>query len=517
MLIHCMKKGIVFILSIFVVFSSYSQGEIDAFRSSRNDLQGTARAQAMGGAFGALGGDVSGIVINPAGIGIYRSSEIVATMSLSNFNITTNDEDHQSKSKFNFDHLAYVGYFPLGNSKGQSINFGFTYNRLKNFDRDFIGSNVNRTTSLTDYMANITDGYLYSEMEGGDRYRGDAPWLGVLGWNTYLLNTKPGSNNSYESVLYDGELVDSKIRSRERGRIEAYDFTVGSNLSDKFFMGLTFSLTDLYYQMSSTYEEYFANDGGLDLDNVLETSGSGYQLKLGAIFRPVDQLRLGVSYHSPTWYSLKDYYQATVTPYDVYYEDNNGVERPAGSETTPDYAEWNYRLRTPYSWTFSLAAILSSQAILSLDYEIKDYSCMNLKDNAGYNLKDDNDVIKDDFTWSSHLRAGLEYKFTPQFSGRLGYAWMGTPYTDDFKDGKMQVMTAGTAPQYTIEGDVHHLTAGLGYRFTPQFYMDVAFVYRTQTDDFYYYSPMPGWNMVSDAVSFKSNTYKGLLTLGYKF
>lgn len=31
----------------------------------------------MGGAFGALGGDISGIAINPAGIGVYQKSEIV--------------------------------------------------------------------------------------------------------------------------------------------------------------------------------------------------------------------------------------------------------------------------------------------------------------------------------------------------------------------------------------------------------------------------------------------------------
>ena len=506
----CMKKVLVIAVALFAATSSYSQSEIDAFRSSRNDLQGTARVQGMGGAFGALGGDPGATVINPAGIGVYRSSEVSATLGLSNTKITTNGNESQNKLKFNFDNISYVGYFPLGDNKAQSVNFGFTYNRLKNFDRNYTGFNSGRSSSLTQYMANTSKGYYDWEMEGNDRYNNGASWLSILGWNSYLISQKEDAPE-YNSI-YNGGKLDSEIKSSERGYIEAYDFSIGTNMSDRLYLGLTFSLTDLCYRMSSTYWEDFSQ-GGFALDNYLETDGSGYQLKVGAIYRPFDQLRLGVSYHSPTWYSLTDIYDASMAFYDIPHEG----KYMTGTENTPDDGFWNYKLQTPYSWTFSAAAVLGANAILSVDYEIKDYTTMNLKDGNGYNMDKDNDIIDEDFKMASSVRLGLEYKFTPQLSGRLGYAWMGSPYTDDFKNAKVQAVTSGTIPHYTIEGNVSHFTAGFGYRFTPQFYLDFALVSKTQTDDLYYFPSIPDVNFASAPVAYKNNTYRGLLTLGYKF
>lgn len=507
---YIMKKVLVFILAVFAVTSSYSQTEIDVFRSSRNDLQGTARVQGMGGAFGALGGDLGAVVINPAGLAVFRSSEVSATLAYSNFKITTNNDESQNRSKFNFDNISYVGYLPLGSKTMNNINFGFTYNRLKNFDRNYTGYNQNRTNSLTDFMAYVSEGFFEYELTGNP-FHGDAPWLSILGWNTGLIKPYKDSPSSYESFLAGGELVASEIKSSERGYIEAYDFSVGTNFSDKVYFGLTFSLTDFYYQLSSTYWEDFEKGGGMALDNYLETTGSGYQLKLGAIFRPLDQLRLGIAYHSPTWYSMTDIYDAGA----FYIENGVDLER----KETPNDAYTNYKMQTPYSWTFSAAAVLGANAIVSVDYEIKDYTTMNLKDKGGYNIERENQIIDEDFKIASNLRLGLEYKFTSQFSGRLGYSWMGSPYTDDFKTGNVEAQTSGTIPQYTVEGTVNHYTAGLGYRFTPQFYVDLAFVYRNQKDDLYYFPSMldPEWNRHSEPVAYKNNTYRGLLTFGYKF
>jgi len=61
----------------------FGQGEVEANMISRGDLYGTARGLAMGGAFGALGGDQTGVAINPAGIAVYRSSEVAGTFTTS--------------------------------------------------------------------------------------------------------------------------------------------------------------------------------------------------------------------------------------------------------------------------------------------------------------------------------------------------------------------------------------------------------------------------------------------------
>lgn len=57
-----------------------------AYTLSQHDLRGTARFISMGGAFGALGGDLSTLSQNPAGIGIYRSNEVGFTVGLDMLN-----------------------------------------------------------------------------------------------------------------------------------------------------------------------------------------------------------------------------------------------------------------------------------------------------------------------------------------------------------------------------------------------------------------------------------------------
>ena len=506
-----MKKNLLLLIAIFICATSFAQGEVDALRLSRNDLSGTARGQAMAGAFGALGGDVTGVSINPAGLGVYRSSEVSATMNFASANMET-PKSTQNAFKFNFNNLSYVGYFPLGNNSMSAINFGFSYNRLKNFNRKYSTSTKGMTSSLTDYMAVISDGAFVGDFEGRDPYRSGEPWLGILGWNGFFINDV--TDYKYESPLDEGETVNSFLSVSEEGYIDSYDFSIGTNLFDNLYLGLTFTETDIYYRMNSYYDEEFQNGGRAELKNYLETEGTGYQLRLGAIWRPVDEFRVGIAYHSPTWYSLTDYYSGNTL---ANYGDVSNEKA-----STPSDAYTNYKLQTPQSCTFSVAGVIGAKAILSVDYEVKDYTAMDFKDDSGFEYEFDNQCINEDFKVTSTIRAGLEYRFTPQFSGRLGYAWMQNPYVKEMKEGKKEVVLGltRTTPHYTIEGDVSYFTAGIGYRFTPQFYIDATFVRKSQTDDLYYFSPtFENGNILVDSksTSLKNNTYNTLITLGYKF
>jgi long-subunit fatty acid transport protein len=513
--ITTMKRYLLFIIASFVYAFSFGQGELDAYRYSDNDLSGTARGQAMGGAFGALGGDVTGVAINPAGIGVYRSSEVVANMSLTSA-LTGGKSYQESNTKFHFDNLSYVGYYPVVKGGMLSLNFGFNYNRIKSFDQVYSASSQSMNSSLTDYMANLlnVNNVNHGVWDGeSDLYtKSNIPWLGILGWDGYLVNEKLNTTNQYESLLNGGESVKPYLRVTEKGKVESYDFTIGSNIADKFYWGATFTITDLWYWMSSTYDEEFAEGGGFNLGNYLETKGSGLQAKLGIIFKPINALRLGVAYHSPVWYTMADYFHAGLTPRGIYAVDG----KEAGYTETPQDAVYDYQFRTPGSWTFSLAAVLGTQAIISMDYENKNYASMNLKDNNGYDLKNENEIIKEDYRNTSTLRLGLECRFTPQFSGRLGYAWAQNPYKSDIQTVGEIAVTAGTIPHYALTGDVNYLTAGIGFRFTPQFYGDFALVYRTQKDDLYYFTPGVG-GFDSFVNTFTNNSLKGLVTLGYKF
>ncbi len=520
-----MKRIILLSFTLTMGFLSYGQGENDALRNTRNDLSGSARGLGMGGAFGALGGDLTGVMANPAGIGVYRSSEVVTTLNFSSANIETNWQgttNSDSRFKFNFDNIAYMGYFPLGNETTSSINFGFTYSRLKNFDRQYTSSGRGMTTSLTDYMAELANSEGYGPQvlglrEGYDPYRSNASWLTVLGYNGDLIAYDDGKKMYSPRTLSQGATVDPFLKVSEKGYIETYDFTLGTNFSEKLYLGATFSLTDMYYSMSSQYSEEFNNGtnlDGYDLYNDMIEDGAGYQVSIGAIFRPVDALRIGLAYHSPTWYNLTRSYVGETN-----YEYMDGGESVYTESWTPKDAYLDYQLKTPYRWTASIAGIIGTKAIVSLDYEITDYTGMDMQEPDGYNYVD-NEYIDEDFKTTSSIKAGIEYRVTPQFSARAGYAWMQNPYKKEFKDGLVAVPVVGTIPHYTVEGDANYITCGIGYRITNNFYVDAAFVYRTQTDELFYYPKFFEAGSVvlnSTPAKFTNSMYKGVLTLGYKF
>ncbi|MDR3060775.1 MAG: hypothetical protein LBU57_01520, partial [Dysgonamonadaceae bacterium] len=386
---------LIFVMVSFASVLVYGQGEMDAHMNSKTDLYGSARGIGMAGAFGSLGGDITSVAINPAGIGVYRSSEVLTTLNFSSANIKTDwngSIDSDRRFKFNFDNIAYVGYFPMGDETVSSINFGFAYNRLKNFDRNYSSYGKGMQSSLSRWIAKdaTMSGYTIDELQtrqGFDPYRNSgAPWIDILGFNGNVITPVTGG---YQSYLFDNETVDPELSVTERGAVETYDFTLGTNFSEKLYLGVTFSLTDLHYSVSSLYSEFFGNTtDGFDLKNSLTENGSGYGVSLGAIFRPVDALRVGLSYHSPTWYNMSRSFWG-----DIYSEItlDDGIEKTEASAPSEDpYGVFDYKLQTPHRWTAGIAGIIGTKAIISLDYELTDYTAMDFREDNGSSAYYDN-------------------------------------------------------------------------------------------------------------------------------
>lgn len=517
----------------------YAQGEMDAYKYSQTDLNGTARYLGMSGAFGALGGDISAMSTNPAGLGIYRSSEVVATVSLSSIKANTNwigSTADESKTKFNFDNIAYVGYFPTGNDEGLvGWNVGISYNRVKNYDRTYRMNGV-PPTSVSDYMADLAYGISQKDLtlvEGGyDPYFANGiPWLPILGYEAKMIAPKVPGGSEYRSVfggmdndqweLYDVQNADLEVR--EKGSIGQYNISFATNISDRFFLGATVAVTDLDYSVTTKYTEDFSQRDLLWLDNGLSTDGTGYAFNLGAIFRPVDFLRVGVAYNSPTWYKMTDYFHGSAQAV------LNDVENKVAN--TPDFQSTEYHLRTPDRWLFSIAGV-GPNFLISADYELTNYKRMHMTDWEDYELRQNED-IKSDFGMSGTLKVGAEYKVTPQFSVRAGTLWRTSPMKQHVKDGLPPidpengkykpdaVGVVGTIPNYTVDKGTNSYSVGVGYRFTPHFYADLACVYREYKEDAYAFPGTfnPDGTVVvrSEPASLKTKTTQVALTLGYKF
>ncbi|MCD7914437.1 MAG: outer membrane protein transport protein [Tannerellaceae bacterium] len=530
-----------------------AQGEMDAYKLSQKDMNGTARFIGMGGAFGALGGDVSVMSTNPAGLGVFRSSEIVTSVSLntmntnSNFNGTTASGD---KTRFNLDNFSYVGYFPTGNDEGIiGWNFGFGYHRAKSFDRTYRVSG-RQSFSLADYAAAISFGIdesdLISVNGGYDPYfNPNISWMSVLGYEGGYFGANPGSSSNYHSAFGEWNHSGSKYKQSgdtewlyyepsnstltvtEKGGIDQYNFSFATNISNLVFLGATFAVTDMNYRMSSTYDETFGGGDYLYLDNSLSTDGTGYAFNIGAIVRPADFLRLGIAYNSPTWYKLTDYYYGQAgTSINGYY-DLNGNHAPDMKDATPEYQYSEYRFRTPDRWIFSAAGIIGQNALISVDYELSNFTNTRLYDVDGYELED-NEFIKEDFRSTNTLRVGAEYKVTPQFAVRAGGSWQSSSAKTSLQDGQYEIYTAGTVPHYTVDRGVHSYSVGLGYRFTRSLYMDLAYVFREHKENTYLFSNVAFADDVkdingdqlyvnSDPASLNTKTHRVALTLGYKF
>lgn len=550
-----MNKTTCLLVSAFLLSggAAFAQNELDAYKYSQTDLSGTARYLGMGGAFGALGGDISAMSANPAGLGIYRSSEVVTTLSLSSIK-TKSDwngiKSDGSKTKFNFDNIAYVGYFPTGNDNGiVSWNVGFSYNRVKNFNRNY-RLNGTQNFSLADYAA-AKASYVGADKDGWFGINqddmpslGSAPgsetnliydnlgglWIPALAFQSGIIagNATQGGDMYHSSLAEwddqnntwhpDSRPDNALLDVSERGGIDKYDFSFATNISNRVFLGATIAVTDLNYGMSSQYTEEFAyTDGSVDRllwDNDKKTDGTGYSFNIGAIVRPVDFLRLGVAYNSPTWYKMTDRYQGFGTSEIATYDP------PVEDGATPNNVFTDYKLRTTDKWIFSAAGIIGQTALISVDYELSNYKNMKLYYPDGYEYDDNKDLIQKDFGVSQTLKVGAEVKLTPQFAVRAGANWRTSPMKKEFKEGNFEIFPAGTVAHYTLDKGTTAYTVGLGYRFTPNFYADLACVFRQYKEDAYTFSKVIVDDKVlvdSEAIGLKTNTTQVALTLGYKF
>lgn len=527
---------------LLLITGSYlsAQTHDNALRFSTETLDGTARYQAMGGAFGAVGADYGSLRQNPAGLGLFRSNEIQGTVSFGqNMDQATWYKEQYKKGRTAFGgNMSVVLATPLRGS-GISFNFALGFHQRQSFARSFDVSNHHITDfSLADYAALITPKDIPTDDFFGKNAYGNlpAPWLAILGHRAGWTNRN--REGFYESAFYysdkDGFLgpSNSQLRVNERGGIQDFDFTGGLNYNDRLYFGLGVKISALDYRMNSYYREDFIDKDYLELANELRTSGSGASVSFGLIARVSDHLRLGAAIQTPTWYTLQDDYVAEAESRYSRALDKEGKPLPEKEWTvkdeTPSDAAWRYQLQTPTKIVLS-GAFVGRLGMLSLDYELANYSGIQLKDTYGPFVYD-NKLMKEYFTpMQSTLRLGGELRVSPQFSLRAGGYWRQAPMKASFDSNPNQSATipvneAGTVPHYEIVGMGYGITGGLGWRFSPSSYIDLAVVYQGQKSHMYpfptrYYQEK-GKDMqltTPQAIQLQKQRIYGVATFGFKF
>ncbi len=175
-----MKKILASAIIIAATLSSlYSQNIDDAIRYSQTFYQGTARFNSMGGAFTALGGDLTSMTLNPAAVAVFRSSEFTLSprLTFNTVNSVFNGNSNDLLYNFNLGQMGVVMTLFNNNSKGgMALNIGYSYNRTNDFNVNTIIKGVNNSSSMADYWANSSNGTNYLDLGGANGMAYDA-WI----------------------------------------------------------------------------------------------------------------------------------------------------------------------------------------------------------------------------------------------------------------------------------------------------------------------------------------------------
>ena len=532
--------------------SAAAQTVYDATVIAQKDLNGTARFVGMGGAMSALGGDISVMGTNPAGIGIYRSNDVMTTFG---YSLSSTEIDNRGttlsadKARWNFDNIGAVISTKIGNvTPLRYVNFGFNYHKAKSFycNRRAAGD-LGGYTQL-DVIAAQADGLTPDYWGSSNIFNNnDIGWLSALGWEGYLISptltdqkTDYRAQDEYGNPLYfdaNGELTTSptgadgrpnspaydnydfygniagqhpylrEFRSYERGGVDQYDLNVSFNVNDRVYLGLTVGLYDVDYSKYSLYNEDSEGEGGggYMLESYNDISGSGVDVKFGVIVRPFEYspLRVGLAVHTPVFYNLTYSTSAILT--------SDYTDQVIDTYNYVDGDIWyDFNLRTPWVINASLGYTVGSSLALGAEYEYADYSNMDftyaeggamdfLNDEAGYCLK------------GVHtLRLGAELKPVSAFSLRAGYNFTTSAYKGDaYKALALNSLTTDT--DFANLKSAHTVTLGLGYH-TGSFYADLAYKLDTYKSDFY-----PFMSEGIQPMKETDTRSKVLLTLGYRF
>lgn len=443
-------------IMVLVCFAANAQNINDVLRYSSENLHGTARFQAMGGAFGALGGDLSAININPASSAVFNNGVLSLTGTRYG---TENNATYSGNSvfaDFRNTELNQVGAaFVFRNTSGSEWNkiaLSVNYDLIDNYDNEVLvrGSS---NQGVDTYFLEAAQGVPFGDIlirEGEfieEAYLDIGASLGFLDQQAFLgyygglidpvdaeddSNTDYISNASYTSVNQDYLRSSTGFNSR-------FAINLATQYQDDLYLGANLNFHNVLYDEVRLFDENGYAPGSeiqfTTFDNRLRTEGTGFSFSLGAIAKLGDQLRIGGSYQSPTWYRLTDEtaqrINSDLADSDIGFIDFNIVN-----------LFQRYTVKTPGKVTGSMALVFGKQGLLSFDYGYQDFSEAQLRPVGDPVFDDENNFIRNTLGGVNSFRLGGEYRIE-RISLRGGYRFEGSPFENGGPLGDLNVYSGG--------------------------------------------------------------------------
>ncbi|NME69741.1 OmpP1/FadL family transporter [Flammeovirga aprica] len=519
---------LIFSLSVSAQSEFYPVGYYrDAVRFSQQNPMGSARIRALGGAGVSLGGDISHAMLNPAGLGFMRKSEyhVSAGLGLTNSSASgTGVNGDAGQTRFFLPELGAVFSSSKsssgGGSKWRGGAFAISFNRIADFN-----SNVsyvdrsNNPTSLLNAFEEASYGFSQGFMEEEKQFSPTtfAGMAYALDLIKPVFDRSPNDPNYYDENYYyynidrdaDG-FTTSRVSQRSqlvetRGGQYETSFAYGGNFDDKLYFGAKVGVQNINYTKTSNYVELReAELTSLGLTERFKTTGWGINLQAGVIWRPIDAIRVGATYTSPTWYALNDYYSASLTRNADYtwndstYQANHfrdgqsyiynpgGVDlyNPNAANDSQKYSgvrsshhdeiRTRYNMNTPWKASGGISGFFGKKGFITLDVEYIGYSAMKISKGTTYyfeytmnpieeelNFAGDNYILGEEYRNTVNIRVGGEYRLNKRFMLRAGYAYYQDPTKEEYR---------------FVDQSRSFYSGGLGYR-NNNFYVDLSVVY----------------------------------------
>ena len=451
-----MKNYVIVAVALFGFSALQAQDISDALRYGQENLNGTARFQAMSGAFGALGGDFSAINVNPAGSAVFTTSQVGLTLSSLNkknkseYFGTVTDEN---ESAFDLSQGGAVFVFKNDkvDSKWTKATLAVNYENTNSLRNSIYSAGTNPTNSIANYFLsyanqgavslNTLESSYYENLNYGDAQA-------FLGYQAFLINpvTNDLSNSIYTTNVLAGGNYYQENAIATTGFNGKLNFNAATSYDNKYFIGINLNSHFTDFRKSTSVFESNTNGGSngvsrIRFNNELYTYGTGFSFQLGGIAKLTDGLRVGLAYDSPTWYSLNDEISQAVSS--RHFVDAVEISTIVNPRVTVEYDV--YKLQTPGKWTGSAAYVFGTSSLISIDYSIKDYSATTFKPKNEFSGI--NNAMSQILDNSAEIRIGAEHRIK-QLSLRAGYRMEQSPYKNK-----------------NLMGDLTGYSAGLGYDF----------------------------------------------------
>ncbi|RYE32455.1 MAG: hypothetical protein EOP42_09435 [Sphingobacteriaceae bacterium] len=490
--------GVAIVAASQVSFAQYSS---DAFRFSQTQTGATSRIKAIGGASTAVGGDLSSVSGNPAGIGFFTRSELSVTPEFNNSQVNSNyfgQGNYSGNNKANLNNASVVFYNQLSTARGRdkttgwlSFNLGASYNRTNNFYRNEYYAGRNPTTSIANYYA-----------QEANRDQSDNT-LQAWAYNQNLIDLYKTSNQYQSNVT---SATNQASRTTSTGGQSEISLSAGANYSNKLYLGFGIGITSLRYNKSSTFDEngtasIFAPGSTTATINSAYSSqfyqdqatiGTGFNARVGFVYKPVEAVRIGASFTSPTWMTVTDNYAEALQ---TEYSQDPGAY---GNSNDQPY-QATYNLRTPLKASGGVAVFIGKYGFISGDVEYVDYKGIKLS-SGDYYVTQDNFNLSTLYKSTVNTRIGAEAKLDDFFI-RGGFNYQGNPYVSNATTGA------------NVGSPVKTTSAGIGYRFG-KYYVDATYQYITHNTTVY---PYELTGAVSPSANLKNTYNNAFLTLGMRF